>query len=186
MKLTKEQQRVISEISDVAESMKSDIKTDKQLQDFANFLLKVRKTFNYHDETRKGLTEGQRAEIEKVNSEYKPTLEPLKAIEGIINGVVVRYVESRFDQMLKIQEQARADTGDKSLTIPLSMESVCVDNGEIRFKEKTNFSIEDNSKIPDEYYCLDEAKVNKAVAAGISIPGVKTTKSVAISLYVKE
>jgi hypothetical protein len=133
---------------------------------------------------------GLRDEITKLQRQRDDLLRPLAEAEARIDQ------EIRAFRLRKAQEaaarQAKAEAayerkieraiskGLDPIAVPpppviaAPVKTVKTEVGKVTARKIRKFRIVDPSEVPDEYWMLDEAKIGKAVRAGIDIPGVQT------------
>jgi hypothetical protein len=133
---------------------------------------------------------GLKAEIAKLTTQRDDLLRPLAEAEARIDQ------EIRAFRLRKAQEaaekQAKADAAyekkveravakglDPVAVLPppviaAPVKTVQTDAGKVTARKVKKFRIVDPAQVPVEYWILDEAKIGKAVRAGLEIPGVQT------------
>lgn len=122
-----------------------------------------------------------------LNESKKSLLRPKINFQKSVNELAAIYLKI-FDEIendLTSKIETWIDThGDAAYTSGL--ESMRVEDGSLRRVEKWTANIIDGEALPDEYYCIDHEKIQKAIDAGIRfIPGVKIEMKKEIKLRVK-
>jgi hypothetical protein len=186
MKLTKTEQKQVLTLQDEINNLPDKIENEEQLYYVSSVILKVRKTYNKYDDKRESYIAGAKQTIKNVNADFKQALEPLSVIEKTAAELIKEYSQNKIKQLNAIQEQAREDSGDMSLVIPLKIEKVASEDGEVRFKKSITVKIDDPKKVPRKYMTPDEKRIKKAIEAGETITGVSVVEGMSPSLHVNE
>jgi hypothetical protein len=190
----------VRELELSAESKK--IETAEDEKSVAEMILQIRKLQGKIDEAVKSLT-GEHAEfigaVKNIGNEFSDGLS--NAETGLrdkfgkhqfFNELKRRASEKNAQAELEnIQKQIDAEAqrlGIESINLPTAylpekVDPVRCELGTVTTHFKPKIIIEDESKIPPEYMGVDMKKINAAVKAGLTIPGVKIEKSP--SVYVR-
>lgn len=95
--------------------------------------------------------------LKQINSFFKQFSIPLEGIDNLLRGKMVKFYK---------------DNTDLGLT----------QFGLIHFVNRQKVEVEDETKIPREYFSVDLAKVKRALKDNKVIPGIKVTNDVSVSL----
>lgn len=130
--------------------------------------------------------------LAEVNAAFKTIMEPLEAADKITRDKILQYRHELEEKKRQIDEanrprmeaailEAKANgTGEisESIIITPSPEvlpkTVTTDNGSASTVKLRKWDVEDISKVPQEYLCVDSVAIGKLVRAGIpAIPGIR-------------
>lgn len=190
-KETKEESKqlvVVESLGQEALEVPTVIKTEDDAFAATDLILKIRKMFTDLDEKRKQRTAPANETIKLINEDFKKFLNPLKDAEEKLKGAIEGFAGLRIKEDTAKLEQLRAETGDKSLVIPIGLKSIPSDVGEVRFRKAFNLTVVDEKKVPKKYLTVDLKAMQKDVDAtegDIKIPGVEITPGASIAIYTK-
>ena len=118
------------------------------------------------EEKRQFLVRPLQKHINDINAMFKGYAGQLGKADKTVRGKIVSY---RTKDLGSIPEKTTTTT-----------------KGRTTLTKTWTFEVEDAGLTPFEYLCIDEAKVKKAIAAGVrKIPGIKIFQKNGISVYTK-
>lgn len=188
IKTSEEMERYGGSVSGMIEAGSAiQIKDDESASQAVTFLGGIKSFLKEADEKRKDLTKGAKEFIDTVNGIFKPWETKLKEVDhGLRNRLSlyqlakeVAEIRAREEAEKKLQKQL--DKAEKTGVMPTKLVEVPVeqpktfsgDGAAASFRTIREFEIEDQEKIPAEYWMLDEVKIGKIIRAGGTILGVK-------------
>lgn len=159
----------------------------------SEFMAQVRERWNILERARKEKTAPLNKVIDWINDGFGQYLKPLKQAENDVKDAIVTWRNSDAfkaaeAKRLAIEDEARkamragdtvalADLAEAhhgiSAEAPRSVETM---SGKTHFRTSYEWTLKDEKKVPNQYWCLDEKKINAAVKAGVSIPGIEVTE----------
>jgi FtsZ-binding cell division protein ZapB len=171
---TEKELKEISKISEVAESLK--IKSESDVEKASDTLVMMKLKYDYLEEKRKQYVQPAQETINRINEDFKKITNPLQENIKYLKSTVIDYVKEKKEAIKQEEKKVQKELKDRSLVLRDGFDRVFSDYGELRFKKGYDFKVVNKSKIPDEYYVLDEKKLMKDItdAGGdITIPGIK-------------
>lgn len=142
------------------------------------------------EDTRKFFTDPLNKQVKAINEKFKESSKPLDEADKIINKKMLDYFFEKQEKIRKAQaeleaelERKKAEARELGMGVadiaPVPVEkpvsqAVKTDFGTSFTKESWDFEIVEPSKIPDEYWSINESAIREAVRSGVrEIPGVK-------------
>lgn len=177
---------MVEDLASLPEELVSEIDAIKA----TDLILKVRKMFTEVEEHRKERTAPANETIKLINEDHKPFLTPLKDLEGKLKTLLEGYATKRVSEDLKRLAEIRTETGDKTLMLPIGLNSIPSANGEVRFRKAFSVIVVDEAKVPRKYktMTIDMKQIQKDVddAEGIiKIAGIEVVQTSTLALYTK-
>lgn len=187
---TKKQLVVVQSMEEELTSLPEELETELDAIKAADLILKVRKMFTEVDEHRKERTAPANETIKLINEDHKKFLNPLKDLESKLKTLLEKYAAKRVESDLVRLAEVRQETGDKTLMLPVGVNSIPSPNGEVRFRKAFTVVVVDEAKVPRKYKTIvvDMKQLQKDVddADGdIKIAGVEITQTSTLALYAK-
>lgn len=185
----KRQLATIVEYGELASRLTKGLKSEKDLTDASDLILKVRKMFTAIEAKRKERTAPANETIRLINEDYKKYLKPLKDLESSLKKAIEDYatlqVSKDLTQLAKLQKENK----NAEIGLPIGFSNIPSDDGSVRFRKAYRITITDVNKIPDQYKKVDVGLIEAAIEnaeGNISIPGVTFELSQTIALYAKD
>ena len=123
--------------------------------------------------------------LERVNSLVRAQAGADIRRERLEDPDIQQYIEDiRATEGCVAADLFEAEVKHMELPANLPVYEETFDFGPGQTRKSYSFEVVDKDAIPEEYYVLDEAKIKKVVAAGASIPGVRS--SVTLKRIVKK
>jgi len=147
-----------------------DIQTADQRDSGLGYGKRLTKLSNNLETYRKGRLQPFREQIEQINSTIKPVSVLIDTTRNEIKSLVNKYdIEQKRAELAAVAE-------NKPVVKP-------VVNPKTQLKKRVTITAEiiEADKIPIEYLAPDMGKINKAVKAGVSVPGVKAVRKETLS-----
>ena len=161
------------------------IESAEDMTKSAELLSQCNKYLDAVVEDREKLTKPINQSLKEIRAKYKPT-------ETILETAIValRQEQSRYQtEMLRKQREeeariaARVKEGKGNLKLETAVrqieeiekpeEVVSTDSGTVKFREQKVLKITDESKVPDEYWVIDEKVLLEALKAGTLVAGAE-------------
>lgn len=163
------------------------IKDEDSASKAVTFLGGIKSFLKEADEKRKDLTKGAKEFIDTVNGIFKPWETKLKEVDTSLRARLSTYQIAKEAQTRKEREEAekklqkQMEKAEKTGVMPTKLvevpaeqpKSFSGDGASATFRTIRDFEIEDEKKIPKDYWALDLVKIGKIIRAGGDIPGVK-------------
>lgn len=136
-----------------------------------------------------------KAKIQLLENERKELTAPLrKSLDGVnafFKRVSSKYVETETDLKKKmlfyraLQQEAEAKAIETLTNADGSYEHAMIAIADatlpaipgVSIRHSTTWELADLTLVPQQYFCLDQVKINAAVRAGITIPGIRTSRN---------
>jgi hypothetical protein len=179
--LTKE----ITELS----ATKITVKSDADMMAASEWLVRFRKKRKDVDEQFDVPIKGLKAEVKQLQDQRDKLTAPLSQAEARLSSEILAYRQKQQAAAAAAQAKLNAqherkiekaiekgkDVADIAPPVQVAApaKSVQTDAGGVTARKVKKHRIVDESLIPDTYWIVDEAKVGKAVRAGIEVPGVQ-------------
>lgn len=155
------------------------------------FLSQIKLRLKLAEENRTFIVKPFNDQVKAINSRFKETTEPLEQADATVrkgmiawrNSENVRIAKENADRLAVEAKQAlrEGDTTKMMEKVQESQEAragapaiVRTQTGKSSFRKETRWEIEDLTKIPAEYWSIDEKKIAADSKRGVAIPGVKT------------
>lgn len=156
----------------------------------SDLLLAVRRKYNELEGKMEERTKPAQETIRLIKDDYKQFLLPLEEMEGRLKVSLEGYADSRVREDYARLEEARAETNDHTLTMPIGISVLPGSSiGEIRFKRKMKLNVIDEKLVPKKYKTtvtvidykqMEEDIQNEGI---ISMPGVEISEKSSASIY---
>jgi len=180
------------------------IVNDKGVMQATEVLTKIKERANRIEEIRLSYTKPLNDSLKAINADFKGALKPLAEMERSVKNAIVDYraeiERKRRAEEMKLQEAARKKalkeaekTGlskKKALdnmvvpTVERQESTIQSKSGMVKTRMVTKFKIIDESKVPKEYWVIDERKIREAVRGGqMIIAGVEVYQVEELSVY---
>lgn len=176
----------------------SAIQDEVQLTSASKILSRIKATQKLVKEKKEGITKPLNKALENVRELFRPIETSCKEAEGIVKGKMVEYSdkvkeENRIatEKLAKRVEKGtmKVETAANKITeLETAPEQVHNEIGAAQFRIEREVVVEDESKIPTQYWVLDMVKVRKDVLgnaskgiAPLKIPGVKVIEKTSVS-----
>lgn len=155
-----------------------------------DLLLEVRRKYVELEGKRDERTKPATETIRLIKDDYNQYLIPLKEMEDRLKSSLEKFADVRLGQDFLRLEEARKETNDHTLTMPLGISALPGSNkGEVRFRRKTRITIIDEALVPKKYKRtvvqidmkqLEEDIANETIT---SMPGVEIAETSAATIY---
>jgi len=169
---------------------------DASTNEYAIWLLsKIAEGKKKAEAQRKAFTDPLNQSLKAINNFFKNLVAPLDQADTIIRSKVLMYRRMEEERarkeaeelQRKMEEEAKKkDTGQVIIppvvaqTPPTTMTAK---NGSATVRKIWDFEIEDETKIPREYLCVDSVKIRQAIKEGVrEIPGIKIFQKETLSV----
>jgi len=160
-----------------------ELDTTSDYKEVAGDLILIKSRIKELEDLKKGITKPMREALEKVSDHFKPPLEIMKAVESAIKIGMSRYVLSVREAAQECLEAAIANSDTTGIQEAQSFKEPSITG--IQVRNNQTVIIEDETKIPIEYFALDKTKIKKAAKAGVEIPGVRLIETPSIAAIAK-
>lgn len=162
------------------------ISTPEQLESAGKALLQIKAIIKFFTEKKESATKPMNEALKAIRSFFAVPLSQGENAEAIIKEkmniyhaeemakaakkteMIEKKVESGKMSFDKAAEKIEAITPAKTIVSPV---------GSVQFKKTKEVVVEDESKVPDEYWELDLVKIRKVALAGVNIPGVRVVET---------
>jgi septal ring factor EnvC (AmiA/AmiB activator) len=184
----------VSELSATAITVKSDV----DLQEASEWLAKFRKKRKEIEEQFEVPIKGLKAEVKQLQEQRDKLTAPLSTAEGKLSNEILTYRQKQQAAAAEAQRKLNAQHERKvekaiekgkdiseiapPVQVATPAKSIQTDAGGVTARKVKKFKIADESLVPDQYWMLDEAKIGKAVRAGIEVPGVHVWEEETLSV----
>jgi len=118
--------------------------------------------------------------LRKINAFFKTALQPLDEADRILADKILAFKKAEEERIAKQQKELEKQVKkeEKKLSKELGQRIVLPtpqvqSTLEVSTRKVRRWRVLDENKIPDEYWVLDTEKINKAVNAGLVIPGLE-------------
>lgn len=183
-------QEIISSVGELENASVSLVITgEKELANASDMLARVAKLRKQLEERRKFFTQPLNDQVKKINNLFKMWSEPLDRIDRKLRDAIAAYraeaerkrrEEEEFNRRKQeLLARLAGKKGQEPPPPPPPVETmpapaaVRTKSGLVTTRKVWTFKVVDESLIPREYLVLDEAKVRKAISAGVrEIPGL--------------
>jgi len=187
----------VSTISKIEKSVAAiDIKDEASQMAAGDIRVNLRNAWKELDAKRKSFVDPLNKLKTKLQAEFKPKLDLIEDIVRKLDGKLLSY-QQELDRKAEAEririEKANAKKlekhnekieSGKAAPPPVLKDvpeepknNIKTNSGTVNFREVTTWEIEDEDKIPDKYWKLDEVAIGKVVRAGGDIPGIKVIKT---------
>lgn len=168
------------------------VENDQDLTAVGDKIKSIKEIAKFVKEEKEKYTKPAQAIINEARAKYVPYEKLCQEAETGLKMKVNQYMTKKEEERRKKEEAIakRAEKGTlKEETAVRKMEelgeekkSVSTDNAQIQRRKVKEVVIVDTTKIPQEYWKIDEVKIRKVALSGIEIPGVevKETSQIAI------
>lgn len=161
----------------VYKSIEVVIKNQDDLAKADTILANVQDTLKKIKAEKDGIIKPIKESIDKIKEKYAPYEEQLEEVKAKFKQAKLAYSEILEAQKATLVE--RVDNGEIKATTAINRIEKLGDVDGI--KTIKSLFIEDETKIPREYFVIDLVKVRKDLLAGISVPGAKMVDKKIIS-----
>ena len=148
------------------------VTTDETFTEAGEALIHTKQRLKRIETLRKEIVAPLNAHVKKINSMFKQESAPFSILENTLKSEMSNYntkKEEELKQHTEVQEAPISKTKTES--------------GSTSVRKQWVFEVEDESKIPQEYFILDESKVRTAIKDGQrDIPGMKIFPKSVISV----
>lgn len=185
----KRQLATITQYSELASRLVQGLKSEQDLTDASDLILKVRKMSTSIDAKRKERTAPANETIRLINEDYKKFLKPLQDLEKGLKKAIEDYATLQVSKDLLQLKKLQKENKNAEIGLPIGFSSIPGDDGSVRFRKAYRITITDADKIPDQYRKIDVGLIEAAIETAdgnISIPGVTFELSQSIALYTKD
>lgn len=176
--VTKDDIKEVEAIQKTAEKALS-IKTDKDVEKAAETLINLKVQYDTIEEKRKNYVQPAQETIARINADFKKLTSPRESLIKTIKDKVVEYACNRKKELKDKEKALQIETKERSLVLDADMNRAFCDIGELRFKKGYQYKITNKSKIPEQYWVIDEKAIQKDIKDSkgqIKIPGVKVVE----------
>lgn len=186
--------REITELSAAAIAVKS----DQDLIDAAVWLAKFRKKRKDVEEQFDVPIKGLKSEVKQLQDQRDKLTAPLSQAEARLSSEIILYRQKQAAATAAAQAKLNAQHERKiekaiekgkditdiapPVQVATPAKSVQTEAGNVTARKVKKFKVSDEGLIPDQYWMLDEAKIGKAVRAGIDVPGVQVWEEETLSV----
>lgn len=186
--------REITELSAAAIAVKS----DQDLIDAAVWLAKFRKKRKDVEEQFDVPIKGLKSEVKQLQDQRDKLTAPLSQAEARLSSEIILYRQKQAAAAAAAQAKLNAQHERKiekaiekgkditdiapPVQVATPAKSVQTEAGNVTARKVKKFKVSDEGLIPDQYWMLDEAKIGKAVRAGIDVPGVQVWEEETLSV----
>jgi len=158
----------------ITKAKSMEVKTELESKHANNLLLECKKYFKIAEDRRKFFVKPLQDHVKTINDLFKVITSPLKEVEAILKDKLLGWV--RIEQARKAQEEKEkreitssfleTDTSNVPVTVN-EKPKVTIDSGlgKSFTKKVWKWKVADESKIPKEYWILDEKKINGLLRA---------------------
>lgn len=168
--------------------------TDGATESRANeFLALCKREYKRVDEIRKSKVQPLNDHVKWLNAGFANTLNPLQEAIDLITRAMITHRNSQEFKRLEAERKEAEDKarlavkeGDTAKLAEIVEESkealteaprtVATASGKTSFRKTYEWRVADESKIPRNFFILNEKMVNGAVKAGIKIEGIEITE----------
>lgn len=168
------------------------LETEEDAFKATDLILAIRRKYTELEEKMEERTKPAAETIRLVKDDYKQYLVPLQEMEARLKTMLETFAENRVISDLEKLEQARKDTNDHTLMIPIGIAVMPGAQGEVRFRRKTKVVVVDEDKVPKKYKKtvvqidmkqLEEDIQNEGIT---SMPGVEIGEKSTAVIYAKK
>lgn len=159
------------------------ITTDEDLNGATELLTKINLAGDMIKKRKEEITKPLNEALKSARELFRPLEDAQQNAKQIVAQKMVDYKRAQDEARRKEQERlaARVEKGTmkpetamrKMEELPDAPKSVKTEAGAVSFKEVPVAIITDETQIPRTYLVPDMVKINKAIRAGIEIPGIK-------------
>lgn len=154
------------------------IKTAEHLKNATELLSKLNSKLKELTADKKSITDPIKASLKEIESRYKPAETILTENIASIRHEMGRYQQEQLKKEASIISKLESGKiGQKSAMNKIEAlatdSKVSTEFGSLKFRTDEKCEVEDITKVPTEYLIPDQVKINKAMKAGIKLPGVR-------------
>lgn len=182
-------QKEVSKIVGIASALK--IKDKNDLQEATNLLTKIKVIGKELLFAKEKITKPLNEALKSARGFFAPVENEWLRAEKIVKEKMLDYQKEEMVKAAKETSkiEAKVEAGkmgfdkaaDKIEAITPAKTIASEGGGSAQFRPIKKVVVEDESKIPDEYWVLDMVKVRKVALAGVEIPGVKIVEEMTIA-----
>lgn len=187
VELKEEQIRPVSlEVEAVMSELPTVIQTDADAEAGNQWLAVIRTKRKRVDDFFKELVKPFQSAVKAHNAKRDEILKPLQDREQTLIRSLTEYrnkkrqeaeEKARREQEKYEKRMAKAEEKGKDVSTvapPKIVEAPASTQAGVTYRKITKWAVDDEKRVPEQYWCLDEAKIGKAVRAGVEIPGIRT------------
>jgi hypothetical protein len=165
----------------VNELKNSTIQNDEQQQFVATLLRAVKDRWQFVEDKRKSITKPLNDAFKATNAVFKPALEGYKEVEDILKQKLAEYLElKQATNVASLQAASQAATPTQAAALMTSVAPVAPPPG-VSMRYVWKFEVTEPDAVPRELCSPDLKKIEAALAAGMTVPGVRTFQESIVS-----
>jgi len=170
------------------------IKTDADMPGASELFLKIKAVGNLIKQRKDTITRPLYKMYKDAMDYFKPLEQEYSNAERVVSQKISEYREKQMakaaKETAKIEEKVEMGKIDfqkaaEKIEKIAPQKSVETGAGAVQFRTIKEVVVEDETKIPREYFVLDMVKVRKVALAGVEIPGVKIVDKQVVAGVVK-
>jgi len=170
------------------------IKTDADMPGASELFLKIKAVGNLIKQRKDTITRPLYKMYKDAMDYFKPLEQEYSNAERVVSQKISEYREKQMakaaKETAKIEEKVEMGKIDfqkaaEKIEKIAPQKSVETGAGAVQFRTIKEVVVEDETKIPREYFVLDMVKVRKVALAGVEIPGVKVVDKQVVAGVVK-
>lgn len=174
------------------------VKSDGDLVEASEWLAKFRKKRKEIEEQFEVPIKGLKGEVKQLQEQRDKLTAPLSVAENKLSVEILGYRQAQQRRAAEAQAKLNAqherkvekalekgkDISDIAPPVQVAApaKSIQTDAGGVTARKVKKFKVADEGLIPDQYWMLDDAKIGKAVRAGIEVPGVTVWEEETLSV----
>ena len=174
------------------------VKSDGDLVEASEWLAKFRKKRKEIEEQFEVPIKGLKGEVKQLQEQRDKLTTPLSVAENKLAVEILGYRQAQQRRAAEAQAKLNAQHERKvekaiekgkdiseiapPVQVAAPAKSIQTEAGGVTARKVKKFKIADEGLIPDQYWMLDEAKIGKAVRAGIEVPGVTVWEEETLSV----
>ena len=174
------------------------VKSDGDLVEASEWLAKFRKKRKEIEEQFEVPIKGLKGEVKQLQEQRDKLTTPLSVAENKLSIEILGYRQAQQRRAAEAQAKLNAQHERKvekaiekgkdiseiapPVQVAAPAKSIQTEAGGVTARKVKKFKVADEGLVPDQYWMLDEAKIGKAVRAGIEVPGVTVWEEETLSV----
>ena len=174
------------------------VKSDGDLVEASEWLAKFRKKRKEIEEQFEVPIKGLKGEVKQLQEQRDKLTAPLSMAENKLSVEILGYRQAQQRRAAEVQAKLNAQHERKvekaiekgkdiseiapPVQVAAPAKSIQTEAGGVTARKVKKFKVADEGLVPDQYWMLDEAKIGKAVRAGIEVPGVTVWEEETLSV----
>jgi len=190
MEIPKSELQVLEkEISPLVKKAGSyEINSVEAVDDASVFLRKVKDAENNIEAKRKEFTEPINQSLKAINETFRQMRAPLEQARALLTNKILTWKRAETDRLAKEEARRRAiqeahEKAGHEVSAPVVLERPEARIGNTQTRKIWTFSVEDFSRVPDQYKFVNQTAVHAAIRNGIrDISGIKIYQDDVLSI----